>query len=249
MIFSDAVLAQSTYSEQITLINQTLWYDLFGEYLPPLITLDGEQIVAEILQQHLLKEDSVLKNLMTEISWQREIEEYFDGIGCCFNTKTKKGTYLFWYKDEKGLRSPLWRDGDILRAEKADVSFILNTMDISLGLRTGKLIPSGLLMYSTLACYYGVTCFGGFSQGTYLPEIFDAYQKLAQKIGQSTHPQSDILCEDIVILQDNQGRIMTALDMLCDRESWDREKLVSNAKSTSISDTISMMIPEIARCL
>ena len=42
---------------------------------------------------------------------------------------------------------------------------------------------------------------------------------------------------------------MTALDMLIDRDEWNIEKLLVNAKNITISDSINMMLPEIARCL
>lgn len=89
-MLSESLLSKETYSEQITVLNDLLWSDIFGESLPPLMTLDGEKIVSEILCQHLQKETSLLKNIVTEISWQEEIENYFDGVSCCFDKKRHK---------------------------------------------------------------------------------------------------------------------------------------------------------------
>lgn len=56
-------------------------------------------------------------------------------------------------------------------------------------------------MYVILNCYYGITCFGGFSQGTYLKQIQDAYTRLGidalgnEKLGNNP---TNILCEDMV---------------------------------------------------
>jgi len=104
-------------------------------------------------------------------------------------------------------------------------------------------------MYSTLACYYGVTCFGGFAQGTYLPQIFAAYSKIAEKSGESASIQPDILCEDIILALDKEGRIMTALDILTANDRVDIEKLLQNAKNTTLQRSIELMLPEITRCL
>ena len=104
-------------------------------------------------------------------------------------------------------------------------------------------------MYSTLACYYGVTCFGGFAQGTYLPQIFAAYSKIVEKSGESASIQPDILCEDIILALDKEGRIMTALDILTANDQVDIEKLLQNAKNTTLQRSIELMLPEITRCL
>lgn len=246
---SELILWKETYSEQITTLNELLWNDIFGANLPPLITLDGEKIVSELLCQHLKKETSLLKNIMTELSWQEEIENYFDGVSCCFEKKNRNWTYLFWHINADGERRALWRNNNTLNSEDATISVSLNAEALHKALKNGELIPSGLLMYTTLACYYGLTCFGGFAQGTYLPRIFAAYEKLAHKMWESVQIQTSILCEDMVLMRNEKGGIITALDMLLAKEECGIEKLLRNAKSTTLSDSIYMMLPEIARCL
>lgn len=53
---------------------------------------------------------------------------------------------------------------------------------ISHHLTQRDLIPSGLLVYTIFACYYGITCFGGFAQGDYLPHMQEAYKRLLKNI-------------------------------------------------------------------
>jgi len=48
--------------------------------MPSFVSLDGEKVVSYILTRHLKKDFSVLKNMLTELSWQEEIEKYFDTL-------------------------------------------------------------------------------------------------------------------------------------------------------------------------
>lgn len=107
-VLDEAILALPTYSEQITRLNHIWWNSLFPD-LPPYISLDAEDIVVELLQNHL-QTDTVMAQLLTDITLQPRIEEYFNGISCCFDLSNHSGTYLFWYLDEHHKRHALWRE-------------------------------------------------------------------------------------------------------------------------------------------
>lgn len=162
-LLNEKILQCKTYSEQITLINHQLWGDIFGDTLPPLITLDGEDIVREILITHL-EGGMGFTEMLTNETLQGTIEEQFDGISCCFERKALRGTYLFWYLDENHERQALWRNGSMLCTSDGAINIKMNRECLVETLKTKKLIPSGLLMYTTLAGYYGLKCFGGFAQ-------------------------------------------------------------------------------------
>lgn len=107
-VLDETILALPTYSEQITRLNHILGHSLFPE-LPPYISLDVEDIVVELLQEHLHK-DTIMMQLLTDMTLQHRIEEYFNGISCCFELSNHSGTYLFWYLDEHHKRHALWRE-------------------------------------------------------------------------------------------------------------------------------------------
>ena len=244
-LLNEKILQCKTYSEQITLINHQLWGDIFGDTLPPLITLDGEDIVREILMSHL--EDGVgFTEMLTNEALQSTIEEQFDGISCCFERKALRGTYFFWYLDENHERHALWRTGSMLCTSDGSINIKMNRECLTEALKTKKLIPSGLLMYTTLAGYYGLKCFGGFAQWDYLPQVLKAYSSFVEE---SYLPHESILCEDMVFSFTKNWAISTALNMLSDKELSHREKLLTEARNTTLSASICAMIPELARCL
>jgi len=106
-VLDPKILAYSSYSEQITALNQSWWKELFSES-PAYIPLDAEEMVIALLEKHL-QEETIIGRMITDVSLQSIIEEQFDGISCCFNRAKKRGTYLFWYLDEEHKRHTLWR--------------------------------------------------------------------------------------------------------------------------------------------
>ncbi len=175
-VLNPSVLACHTYSEQITRLNYLWWHDLFSDF-PKYISLDSENIVVEILQKHL-RTNTVIARMITDQALQPSIEHSFDGISCCFNLSNRSGTYLFWYLDEYHKRHALWREGDELVSMDKSFRIKMISEEYIYHLQHRHLIPSGLLVYSILACYYGVTCFGGFAQGEYLPKIQQAFETI-----------------------------------------------------------------------
>lgn len=86
-VLHEDVLRQKTYSAQITLLNNLTWSEIFPDF-PPFIPLDSEKVVVDILCEHLQKR-TILSELMCNIDLQPKIEEYFDGISCCFDQKNQ----------------------------------------------------------------------------------------------------------------------------------------------------------------
>lgn len=111
-------------------------------------------------------------------------------------------------------------------------------------LKQGHLIPSGLLIYTMFACYYGLTCFGGFAQGEYLPRIQEAFIKIAGE-SENLSAQSSILNEDMVFLFQKNGEISTALDLSI---GDDKKSYNIATENVQIKDSIYKMQYEIRRC-
>ena len=248
-VLSEEQLRCHTYSEQISRLNHAWWTSLFPS-LPAYIPLDAEEIVIYLLQSHLTRH-TFITQILTDVGMQNSIEEYFNGISCCFNLTKRTWTYLFWYLDDDQIRHPLWREHhELVTAQGFRMK--LSPDDISYHLMKHHLIPSWLLVYTTLACYYGITCFGGFAQGNYLPKIQAAYRKLllSMNIGNEEvlSSQPSLLNEDMVFVETTYGEITTALDLTLE---WTPTQavLLEKAQNTTLRSSIEKMIPEIARCL
>lgn len=241
-VLNSSILALSTYSEQITILNNSWWKKLFP-HLPEYISLDAEDMVVQLLLKHL-QEDTIFTRILTDVSLQPIIEDQFDGISCCFSLKEKRWTYLFWYLDENHHRHALWREDDELVSEGGDVRIKMNAKDLTYFLAHKRLVPSWLLVYSILNCYYGVMCFGGFSQGDYLPSMQRVFQKL------------DVLCEafttwivlneDLVFILEKDGKVSTALDVYW---KWTNDIPFRTIHTTTLLDSLNQMQDEIVRCL
>jgi len=248
-LFEEKIVSHKTYSQQITQLNAAWWKSAFPD-MPNYIPLDAEDIICDLLQNHL-HTNSIISRILTDHSIQPTIEQYFNGISCCFDLANKAGTYLFWYLDEDNVRHSLWRDGEELVSTDKSFRVRLEHEELDYHLSHRHLIPSGFLVYTTLACYYGLTCFGGFAQGNYLPKIQKAYWELLETLWiseENLSTQSALLNEDMIFLYEKKHQISTALDLLI---QWapNVKNMSENAKNTTIQESLMAMVPEIGRCL
>lgn len=245
----EEVLDAQNYSEQITLLNHRWWWEMFPDF-PEYIPLDAEDIVREILIKHI-ESNTLMGQLVTDEKIQPMIEEYFDGISCCFERKNKKWTYLFWYLDSENNRHALWRQGNDLVTSDGNFRVKLDTTTLLSALSSWNLIPSGLLVYTTLSCYYGLKCFWGFSQGDYLPQIQQAYKSILKHIDWAllyVGEEPAILNEDMVFLYENSGQVSSALDLHI-RWTKNRQEMLFWTQKVTIQDALGNMMHEILHCL
>jgi hypothetical protein len=245
----ETVLRARNYSEQITLLNHQWWAEMFPES-PEYVPIDAEDIVREILIKHIEK-NTVMAQLVTDEKIQPMIEEYFDGISCCFEKAHKRWTYLFWYLDEESNRHALWRHGDNLVTIDGSFRVEMNPLSLLSSLWSGSLIPSGLLVYTTLSCYYGLRCFWWFAQGDYLPQMQQAYKNILKHIDWAllyVGEEPAILNEDMVFLHEKNWSISSALDI---HILWvkNREEMLSLTQKVNIKSSLIHMRGEILRCL
>jgi hypothetical protein len=241
-VLDETILALPDYSEQITRLNHIWGKTLFPE-IPPYISLDAEDMVVELLQAHL-QEKTFFSWILIDMSMQSKIEEEFDGISCCFNRTNQSGTYLFWYLDEYHRRHALWREWDELVSQDKSFRIQMISEVYRYHLEQRHLVPSGLLVYTLLACYYGLTCFGGFAQGEYLPRIQKAFKKIAGE-SENLSTQSSLLNEDMVFLFQNNGEISTALDLSVHERDSSYSLL---SQKVSLRESVYKMEHEINRC-
>lgn len=248
-VLREDILWKKSYSSQITQLNHIWWSHMFPD-LPDFIPLDAEELIREILIGHL-ERNTEIAEFMTNPLIQPLIEECFDGISCCFNQKNKRWTYLFWYLDEENNRHALWHENGTLVTSNKDVQMKLETSSLISHLSSWHLIPSWLLVYTLFSCYYGITCFGGFSQGDYLWKIQTAYNRVQNSLSttrENTLSQWAILNEDMIFLFADNGTPLTAVDI----PIWlsnNCEEIEERSRKITLKISLKSMTEEILRCL
>lgn len=247
-VLREDVLWEKFYSSQITRLNHIWWSHMFPD-LPPFIPLGAEELIQETLIDHLNR-STIITKLLTSIEIQPFIEEYFNGISCCFDRENKHWTYLFWYLDDENNRHALWREDDTLAT--LDKNFVVQLQASSLieNLTLWQLIPSWMLVYTILSGYYQLTCFGGFSQWDYLGKIQKAYIRILEQFAPSDEVkpvQSAILNEDMLFLMSGE-KPLTALDRQI-REIIEAHTMKEKAQAMTLKNSLKLMSSEILRCL
>jgi len=242
IVLSEKLLQQEYFSDQCTILNYEWWKIIFGEDLPPFVAIDNEELIKTLLLWQIHHNHEYSRVFFTE-NFQEAIEQEFDTIGWCFDRTKKRGTYLFWHLDDQHRQHALWRKGGKLVSESNDFQIHINPKTIFEHLSTGALIPSWLLTYTLLSCYYKLTCFGGIFQTEYLTEMHQAYKKLPI-IGtlSEVYPQTDIINADLYFLY-SKSSPMTAMDMYL--RGRDTPLLINSAKETSLKRALENSLADI----
>ncbi len=249
------VLREKTFSNQIGLTNLALGKSLFSSakpMLPRLIYLNEEAIVLRLLLAHL-ERSTLLTHILLESSLQEKIETLFDGIPGGFTRSQHQGTFLFWYLPHGSThRVALWRKGAQLVSRDGSVVIEITPSSLKKHIELNELLPSTMLSMITLSCYYGLTCFGGFSQVNYLTWITEAYRKLGA-VGPHYTAPTKLLCGDFIAaslsLESGEQVAATGFDFILynDRDSMDQ--FIACAKKLPIKDAVGLMMPEFYRIL
>lgn len=211
-VLSEKLLNQQYFSEQCSILNYVWWNSIFPEGLPRFISIDLEEIIRYLLLWQITNNHEYSQVFFTH-EFQETVEREFDTIGWCFDRAKKRGTYLFWHLDSQHRRHALWRQGKILVSEDNQFQIDIKPETILGHLNAGVLIPSWLITYTLLSCYYKLTCFGGIFQAEYLTEMHRAYMKLPT-IGRPNeiYPKTDIINADLYFLY-AKNFPLTAMDM------------------------------------
>lgn len=254
-------LNRASYAEQITLTNDLLWQRFFSRSsirLPRLIYLELESIVARLLSQHHMENNTAIHELLFNPEVLKKSESLFDTIPGAFSLEKRLGTFLFWFLPAGGTaRVALWREEDMLVSEDEQYSIPLDPAEIRRLLEARQLIPNTMLSLIVLSCYYGLKCLGGFSQVNYLTRIDEAYGKIfpesvsARSAGDSF---TKSLCGDFVIgllRYANTEELVpaTGLDFVLynQPDSWDL--FLETTKIMTLTESFGLMFPELYRIL
>jgi hypothetical protein len=178
------------YAEQITRINYALWRALKHRWktqdLPDLVTVEQETLVAELLCQYHLGQDTLMNEVLCNPAWHEILIKHCSGIQGAFDFSTGYGTFLFWGKESgTDRRLALSYHGSKIISESGSLAFALQPQALRDGLRNRQLIPSMLLCFIVLNFYYGLECFGGFSQADYQTQMNKAFIRSLEELSES----------------------------------------------------------------
>ncbi|MFA6050634.1 MAG: hypothetical protein WC761_05560 [Candidatus Paceibacterota bacterium] len=232
----------SLYSEQLTVINDILWENLFENKRGTLVYLEMESLVRELLLSIHLKKETIIQKIFLDPETRESYIKNFESLSCAHDTVKQKGSHLFWHIDNKAeLRRQLFVKDNALVSPDEAIVIPLTKESLSQGLLNFELLPTLALSYSMLSFHYGLTLGGGFSQIQYLGEMRDAYEKVSG--GRMTTPPTDIFTGEFVALTIGK-KPAPLIDLLLWRNT-DAGKIADKAiESVTVSESLDQMMPE-----
>lgn len=252
------ILQSENFSDQITKTNYKLWQKFFApsKVTPPnLIYMEQESLVVRLILDHHLYEDTTISRIFFYPSYDKILNQYFDGVFGAFSKKNKTGTYLFWgVSKDKNYRVQLWKEGNFLISEDGSFKLELTPDSLKKALEEKQIIPSMMLIFTVLCFYYGLKCLGGFSQVNYLTFMKNAYLKMQvdkgayRSIEVCARAQTKELGGDLTIayLGGPNGELVpaTGLDLILYGEENTWPELVNESKQITLEEALSPMMPE-----
>ncbi len=255
-------LSLNDYVDQVTVSNYWLFKKLFENYkksVPNLVFLSQEKIALQLMMAYHLDNKTSINRMMFDSEVLDLIETHFDGISGAFSKKEGLGTFLFWALPKHGkYRVQLYRNGNFLEDKEGSYKVELTPESIRKAVNNNELIPSVMLSFSILACYYGYILGGGHLQTEYLAQMKEAYAKVMEKVGEieSVEAVEGLTTNNFLIprptllyLKSNGKRIpATGIDMLMygDRgENW--SLILEASKKVTMGKIIERILPGLLR--
>lgn len=247
--FSTAVMEETSFSHQATIVNNALWKLIPGQEKVEFIQLEQEEITRRLLLQFHFETETLLWRLLFNPNFRKAFARHFDGITGAFNTKSKRGSYMFWALRE-GKRIALEYDGKHLVSTDGLLIIPFEAEVIERELKAKRLIPTMALSFIVLSFYYGLRCGGGFSQINYLGEIKRAYMGLLAEMEELDENKrvepidTEFFCGEFVMMEHKNKKAAFALDMLLSDRTI-IEKVISTAFHTkTLGASVEAMMPE-----
>jgi len=255
-------LSLDDYVDQLTITNYWLFKRLFKNYkksVPNLIFIAQEKVALELLLKHHLDNKTSISRMMFDPQVLDLVEEYYDGISGAFSKKEEIGTFLFWGFPKHGkYRVQLWRQGNFLEDKEGTFRVELTPESIKKAILNKELIPSVMLTFSLLACYYGYILGGGHLQTEYLTLMKEAYFKLMEEMGETESLEAAqglttnnfiIPRPTLVYIKSGNKRVpATAMDMLLygdEGENW--QAVIEASKKVNMGQVIERLLPGLLR--
>jgi hypothetical protein len=188
IVFSQQVLKQTTFIDQISIQNYALWQKVFSnsKNTPNLIFLSQEEIAQQLFTLYHLQQDTYIHRLLFTSAYREKALDCFNNIACAFSLEQHAGTFLFWGVSKTSpQRIKLFPKGNKLISTDNSYSLDITPEAIHEALENGDIIPSVLLTFLLLAFYYGLFLGGGLRQPLYLSQIKQGNIQLLSSLGES----------------------------------------------------------------
>lgn len=255
-------LSVDDYVDQVTITNYWFFKKLFKNYrknVPNLVFMSQEKVALALIMKHHIERETPIYKMMFDETVLDMVEKYFDGIQGAFSKKDEIGTFLFWGFPKHGkYRVQLWRKGNFLEDKEGSFKIELTPETIKRAILNKELIPSVMLSFAVLACYYGFFLGGGHMQTKYLTQMKEAYGKIVSEIGdqESVDALEGLTTNNFVIprptmvyLKSGDKRVpVTGLDMLLysdGGENW--QNIIEATKRITMGQIIERMLPGLYR--
>lgn len=247
LISDNRVWSQKTYSAQLTVMNNILWHQLFGDERGDLVYLEIDSVVVKLLLEKHVPNETNIHRLLFKREWREKFVELFSGIQGSHTDDS--GTHLFWHIDHTArTRQRLIISGNNLVTTDGRVTIPLSEETIAKGLIERTLMPSSALTLIIVQEVEGLTCGGGPSQMDYLSSYVEQWAALTGILSNTERKdRATIWCGDCNLfgITDTAGKNTaqaTLMDVLLhtDKKSADIDHDLS---TTSISSVVDAMIP------
>lgn len=215
---SPHALSCEDYHDQLTVTNYYLFKNLFSSLkgtMPNLVFLSQEYIALRLLTEHHLLNNTPIRRILFDKSYQNLLVKHFDGLSGAFSQKDKYGTYLFWGFPEQGkYRTQLWKKGNYLVSDDGSYKVEFEPESIYNAIEKHELIPNTMLTFTLLAFYYGLFLGGGPAQTLNLTKMKDAYIAMQQEAGdtESLEVCSDLVTTNFIVSRPSLAYIETTKD-------------------------------------
>lgn len=182
------VLRKDTYAKQVLYINRMLGKKIISDTPKEFLYIEMEEISSRLLRKDLEnKEQPLLKDLMFEPGLTEKLISALDKKTGCWETGTRRGTFLFWGVDERrrrfslslkteGERRYLWG----MDMEKKEYSYSYDEESIVSALEEKRLIPGLFLTFFELHLTRDYILAGGCFQSEYLKDMCQGLLKVLE---------------------------------------------------------------------
>lgn len=257
-------LSVDDYVDQLTITNYWFFKKLFKNYrksVPNLVFIAQEKVALSLILKHHIERETPIYKMMFNPAILDLVETYFEGISGAFSKKDEAGTFLFWGLPKHGkYRVQLWRNGNFLEDKEGVFKIELTPESIKNAILNKELIPSVMLTFAILACYYGYSLGGGHLQTRYLVQMKEAYAKIVDAIGdtESREALEGLVTSNFIIprptlvyIKSGNKRVpATGMDMLLYGDGGENfQTIIEASKRITMKQVIDRILPGLFRDL
>src|SRR3989338_1316209 len=250
---SKEVLSFEYYWQQVSHLNFHLWKMIPGCEDVNFVEIPEELIAINLIQKAHIDKGTLISKMLFNQKWLDAFEELFDGVTGSFNSKTGKGTFLFWGA-EGSMRIRLNRRGQDLVDLNGKIFAKLEPEEIKKSLAEGKLMPNMSLCMIMFSFYHGLTLGGGYSQVDYLTVIKKRYLKMLRKFDENKEAKkvekikTDHMGGDYVFMKPKSNGVSSPkniFDVFITLPVFSEKGLTDSINDVKLSEAIDDVLPEV----